>query len=192
DLLRVTILTNPNPDFQFLSVTDNSATSDYHALQVKLQRRLSHGLQGLASYTYSHSIDIASSDAFAHYLNTPDAVADPRVDRGNSGFAIRHAFTAGLTYDLPSPQQGGLARAILGGWSLSGFLYARSAPPVNVVGAITFGAGTALAYRPNVNPGVPLEIFGDQYPGGKIFNKDAFSAAPTGQQGDFGRNVLRG
>jgi len=43
-----------------------------------------------------------------------------------------------------------------------------------------------------VNPGVPLELFGTQYPGGKIFNKAAFAAPPTGQQGDFGRNVLRG
>ena len=31
-----------------------------------------------------------------------------------------------------------------------------------------------------------------RYPGGKIFNKAAFIAAPAGQQGDFGRNVLRG
>src|SRR5262249_26966585 len=46
--------------------------------------------------------------------------------------------------------------------------------------------------RPNVNPGVPLELHGEQYPGGKIFNRLAFSAAPVGQQGDLGRNVLRG
>jgi len=39
---------------------------------------------------------------------------------------------------------------------------------------------------------VPLELFGSGYPGGKIFNKAAFSAAPAGQQGNFGRNVLRG
>jgi hypothetical protein len=39
---------------------------------------------------------------------------------------------------------------------------------------------------------VPLELFGSQYPGGKIFNKAAFTPAPVGQQGDFGRNVLRG
>lgn len=65
DLLRVTNLFNPSPSFQFVSVTDNSATSDYHALQLKFQRRLSRGLQGLISYTYSHSIDSASTDAFA-------------------------------------------------------------------------------------------------------------------------------
>src|SRR5262249_26211841 len=51
---------NVNPDFSFISLTDNSATSDYHALQLKFERRLSRGLQALASYTWSHSIDIAS------------------------------------------------------------------------------------------------------------------------------------
>src|SRR4029453_11056145 len=63
DLLRVTQIVNPNPSFQFLGVTDNSATSDYHALQLKYQRRLSRGLQALASYTLSHSTDNASPDA---------------------------------------------------------------------------------------------------------------------------------
>jgi hypothetical protein len=43
-----------------------------------------------------------------------------------------------------------------------------------------------------VNPEVPMELYGSQYPGGKIFNSAAFSAPPAGQQGDFGRNVLRG
>jgi hypothetical protein len=43
-----------------------------------------------------------------------------------------------------------------------------------------------------VNPGVPLVLYGSQYPGGKIYNDAAFSAPPTGEQGDFGRNVLRG
>jgi hypothetical protein len=189
DLLRSTILIGPNPDFQFVSVTDNSATSDYHALQVKLQRRLSHGLQGVASYTLSHSIDSASTDATT-YLNTPSSAGGPNGDRGDSDFDVRHAFTAGLTYELPSPSAGGAAGAILRGWSLDGYLFARSAPPVNIAGAIDFAYG--LRYRPDVNPGVPLELHGDQYPGGKAFNRDAFSAAPAGQQGSLGRNVLRG
>ena len=37
-----------------------------------------------------------------------------------------------------------------------------------------------------------LVLYGLGYPGGKIFNSAAFTAAPPGQQGDFGRNVLRG
>jgi len=192
DLLRVTNLVNPNPDFGFVGITDNSATSDYHALQVKFQRRLSHGLQALGSYTFSHSIDIASTDAFANYLNAPVFVLNPNVDRGDSDFDIRHSFTAGVTYALPPPEWNKFARATLGGWSVDAFFLARSAPPVNIIGSLFVAEGTALYPRPNVNPGVPLQLYGSQYAGGKIFNKAAFTPAPTGQQGDFGRNVLRG
>jgi len=192
DLLRVTNFFNVNPNFQVVELTDNSATSDYHALQVKFQRRLSRGLQALASYAWSHSIDIASSDTAAGSLSTPATIASPQIDRGNSDFDIRHSFTAGVTYEVPSPGSQEVVKAILGDWSLDAFVLARSAPPVNVVGATSFAAGIALAPRPNVNPGVPLELFGTQYPGGMIFNKAAFTPAPVGQQGNFGRNVLRG
>jgi hypothetical protein len=153
---------------------------------------LSHGLEALASYTFSHSIDSASTDAFANYLNTPGSIANPNIDRGNSDFDIRHAFTAGATYNLPYRGSQTAIRAILSGWSVDSFVLARSAPPVDVVGGIFFAAGTALYPRPNVNPGVPLELFGEGYPGGKIVNGAAFSATPAGRQGNFGRNVLRG
>jgi TonB dependent receptor len=206
DLLRVTNLVNPNPDFGFVGVTDNSATSDYHALQVKFQRRLSHGLQALGSYTFSHSIDIASTDAFANYLNAPAFVVNPNVDRGNSDFDIRDSFTAGVTYTLPSLQANKFARATMGGWSVDAFVLARSTPPVNIISSFVVAAGTALYPRPNVVVGVPQVLYGSQYPGGKAFNNTiiagacpggsnqvgAWCPAPTGQQGDFGRNVLRG
>ncbi len=181
-----------NPNFPFVQLTNNTATSDYHALQLRFQRRLSHGLQALASYSFSHSIDIASTDEFAAFLNTPNSITNPNIDRGNSDFDIRHSFTAGVTYLLPSLESQKLVHTVLGGWSLDAFVLARSAPPVDVVGGIFFAAGTALFPRPNVNPGVPLVLYGSQYPGGKIFNKAAFTAPPVGQQGDFGRNVLRG
>src|SRR5271166_470333 len=192
DLLRVTDLFDPNPDFGFVAVTDNSATSDYHALQLKFERRLSQGLQALASYTWSHSIDIASTDAAFNYLNTPNSVGNPNIDRGNSDFDIRHAFTAGVTYNLPSPGWNSVAHATLGGWSVDSFIFARTAPPADVVGGLVFTDAIALYPRPNVVPGVPLVLYGSQYPGGKAFNPAAFTEPVTGQQGDFGRNVLRG
>jgi hypothetical protein len=68
----------------------------------------------------------------------------------------------------------------------------RPGPPVNVISAIYFAAGTALYPRPNLVSGQPLEIFSSQYPDGKIFNKAAFVAPPSGTQGNFGQNVLRG
>jgi hypothetical protein len=190
-LLRTYNLLNPNPNFRFVTVTDNSATSDYQALQAKFERRLSQGLQVLASYTWSHSIDIASTDTF-NYLGPPSFIADPNNDRGNSDFDIRHSFTAGLTYNLPTLPGNGVARVILSGWSVDSFVFARTAPPVNVTAGYSFADGAAFKFRPNAVPGVPLELFGSQYPGGKIFNKSAFIPPAQGQQGDFGRNALRG
>jgi hypothetical protein len=208
DLLRVTELFNLNPNFPFVSLTNNTARSYYHAAQLKLQRRLSHGLQALASYTFSHSIDNASTDAFANYLNTPSGSDYQSRDQGDSDFDIRHAFTAGVTYDLPAPGPQRALRTAFGGWSVDSFILARSAPPVDLVGSIYFASGTGLASRPNVTPGVPLVLYGPQYPGGKAFNNTPgavvggcsdglqsigpFCRAPKGQQGNFGRNVLRG
>jgi hypothetical protein len=192
DLLRVTNIFNPNLNFGQVSLTNNTATSDYHALQVKFQRRLSGGLQALVSYTFSHSIDIASTDAFANYLNTPGGGSYQNTDRGDSDFDIRHSFTAGVTYDLPSPGSQKAVHAAFAGWSLDTFVIARSAPPDDIVGAFSFAAGTILQYRPDITPGVPLVLYGSQYPGGKIFNRAAFTPAPSGRQGDLGRNVLRG
>jgi hypothetical protein len=192
DLLRVTDLFNPNPNFQSVGITDNSSTSNYNALQLKFERRFSQGLQGLASYTFSHSIDNASTDAFADYLNTPAALGNPNIDRGDSDFDIRHSFTAGVTYNLPAPGSDKVVHAILGDWSLDSFVMARSAPPVDIVGSQIFVDGITVMPRPDVKPGLPLVLYGSQYPGGKAFNPVAFTPAPAGQQGDFGRNVLRG
>jgi len=195
DLLRSTVL-NPagvgNPDFAFVYLTDNSATSDYHALQLKFQRRLLKGLQALASYTFSHSIDIASTDAAFAVLDPLGPVTSPRIDRGDSDFDIRHSFTVAVTYELPILGARKVIRNILGNWSLDSFLIIRSAPPVDIVGA-QISAGIAVFMpRPDIKPGVPLVLYGSQYPGGKAFNPSAFVPAPSGQQGDLGRNVLRG
>jgi hypothetical protein len=195
DLLRSTVL-NPasagNPDFDFVFLTNNTATSDYHALQLKFQQRVSKGLQALASYTFSHSIDIASTDAAFAYLDPPGSVTNPNVDRGDSDFDIRHSFTAAVVYDLPTLRAHHVMNHILKHWSLDSFVIIRSAPPVDIVSAqISAGVGVFMP-RPDINPGFPPVLHGSLYPGGKAFNPAAFFPAPNGQQGDLGRNVLRG
>ena len=152
DLLRVSDLINVNNNFNVIALTGNKATSDYHALQVKFERPLSRGLQARGSYTWSHSIDSASTDAFDDNANSPGSSVNPNTDRGNSNFDVRHSFTAGVTYSLPFPQSNRVASAALGGWSVDGLLFARSAPPVDLV-ATQFLLGVGLLLRPNVNPG---------------------------------------
>jgi hypothetical protein len=122
-------------------------------------------------------------------VNTPTSSSYANVDHGNSDFDIRHSFTAGVTYDLPSPGAGPL-RAAFGRWSVDTFLLARSAPPVNILAGLYVAGGTVLYPRPNLVPGVSARTV--RLAGGKIFNQAAFVAPPSGTQGNFGRNVLRG
>ena len=188
NLLRQDTLAFPNPDFGVVFVTRNTASSDYHALQLKFQRRLSRGLEALASYTFAHSIDVASNDSGP--LNTPAAVGTS-LDRGNSDYDIRHAATFAASYDIPARGTPVWLRRLLGGWSLDTLLTARSATPVTVLGPLVVAGGTLFNSRPDVVPGVPLYLQGPQYPGGKAFNANAFTDPPSGQQGDLPRNELR-
>jgi hypothetical protein len=185
-------------------VARNTATSDYHALQAQFQRRLTKGLQVLASYSWAHSIDIASNDSFN--VNTPAARIDPRIDRGNSDFDVRHAFSSAVTYDIPRFLKRQMGDAIFRSWSVDALVTARSATPVNVIYSIsTPGIGGIATVRPDLVEGIPLYIDDPTAPGGRRFNNTRVTIPgnPTPQigpflrpfparQGSFGRNVLRG
>jgi hypothetical protein len=180
-----------NPIFtagSFVNVTRNSATSDYHALQVQFQRRLSRGLQALGSYSWSHSIDTASNDSFSF---APSANINPKADRGPSDFDVRHSFTSAVTYNVPTPEAGTIGDAVLRNWSVDTIFRVRTATPVNVItGAAIFGVSDVS--RPDLVLGVPLYIDDPAVAGGRRINRAAFSAPPTSRQGTLGRNALRG
>ena len=193
-LMRQDIYNSPNPNFtgQF-SLMTNGADSSYNALQVQYRHRLTHGLQALVSYTWSHSIDNASSDAY--YVNVPPGNPAASQERGSSDYDIRNTFAGAVSYYIPGPKQG-WAKPILENWSVNTIVYARSAPPVNVVtGKNPFGnsplSGASSVQRPNVVPGVPIYLSDPTAPGGKIINKAAFTV-PVSGQGNLGRNALRG
>jgi hypothetical protein len=181
----------------------NTATSDYDALQIQLLRRLSHGLQALASHTWSHSLDDGSAGSFGNNANTFVPAVNANANRGASDFDIRNSFSVGMTYDLPAPKNSAVSHALLHGWSLENVLQSRSAPPVNVYYSLIgqqfqqlLNAGTLV--RPDVVTGVPVYLHGPQYPGGVALNPAAFVSPPTDsngnptRQGDLGRNALRG
>lgn len=180
-----------------ISVLGNSATSDYHALQLQFQRRMSRGLQFLTSYTWSHSIDTFSNDSGLG--STP---GDPSIDRGNSDFDVRHSFSAGATYSLPGPARGTVAGALLRDWSIDAIVSARSAVPVDLIAAFGFVGGLQTFFRPDLILGLPLYLDDPAAPGGRRFNNTTDPARPgckgpfcppaAGRQGTLGRNVLRG
>ena len=188
-LLRQVSVESPNPSFQQLLITRNDATSDYHALQVQFNRRLSRRLQALVSYTWSHSIDIASNDS--SLLEPPNQRVDPKGDRGPSDFDVRHAFTGALTYDLPTPSVGRIGKVVLGNWSIDSNVISRSATPVNVIYSAFTSFGT-YNLRPDLIQGKPLYISDPSVPRSRRFNPAAFTIPFTERQGTFGRNALRG
>jgi hypothetical protein len=189
-LSRTEAYTRPNPRFgDSVRVTRNAASSDYRALQVQYVQRPVRGLQGLASYTWSHSTDTGSTGAIAN--NVAVTLVDVDTNRAVSDFDVRHNFAASLTYDIPGPRGEGLLRTLLGGFSVDTLVKARSAAPVDVL-----GRGMVAPYsgtlRPNLVVGQPLYLDDASVPGGRRLNAAAFALAPTNVPGDVPRNFLRG
>src|SRR5215469_4355006 len=105
-LLQSAGVSNPTPEFTGATLVTNEGSSNYNALQVQFQRRMSAGLQVLSSYTFSHSIDTGSAGSSFEATNAfvPSALA---ANRGPSDFDIRHSFSTAVVYELPRPKSGG-------------------------------------------------------------------------------------
>jgi hypothetical protein len=198
-LIQTEFLFAPNPNIGAADLTINGANSDYAALQVQFQRRLSRGLQAVSSYTWSHSIDTASAGSYGNNGSNTAVPFNANANRGPSDFDIRNAFSAAVTYDVPHPKINHLANAALGGWSVQTIIQARSAPPVDIsdTAFFTFNGGFYANIRPDVIPGQPFYLYGPQYPGAKSFNPGAFMDPPVDSagnpsQGNLPRNLLRG
>jgi hypothetical protein len=166
-----------------LTLTTGRASSNYHAFQTQFQKRLSHGLQALASYAWSHSIDDGSSN-----------FGTDQLLRASSDFDIRHNFQMALTYDLPGRYSNPFLSGAFKHWGVDTRLSTQSALPVDIIcfQCAVLPDGTQINLRPDLLSGVPVYLYGAQYPGGRILNFNAFVAAPKGVQGDLPRNFARG
>ncbi len=93
--------------------------STYHGLAVQVNKRMSHGLQLIGSYTFSHDIDNSTAEVFSTVLapRRPQNFQDQAAERANSILDHRHRLTLGLVYNLPYFKQGNwLERNVLGNW----------------------------------------------------------------------------
>lgn len=191
DLYRKNRYSAPNATFtSSIYLTGNSGVSDYKSLQVKFNRRLSSSLRAMVNYTWSHSQDNASDDQ-SYIAVAPTVTFNPNVDYGDSDNDVRHIVAGAVTYQIPSPIESGVGRALLGGWSVDSLFNARSSTPLFVLGGSVSSGGVVWSPRPNVVPGVPVYLYGSQYPGGMRLNPAAFSN-PGPTQGNLERNSLRG
>src|ERR1700730_10784945 len=112
------------PIFTSIFSEDTAAHSNYNSLQVLFEKRYTHGLQFQASYTYSKSLDNASS--FEEILNPTNFNAT----YGPSLFDSRHRFVFNYVWDLPVPKMQGFAGKALNGWQVSGIYTYQSGFPI--------------------------------------------------------------
>jgi len=162
----------PYPEFTGVTTdVQPIANSIYHGLQIKVEKRYSNGLQFLVSYTWSKSIDDASTyDDNVTWTGSLTSLQDPNkpwLERSLSTFDIPHVVQFTYTYDLPIGHGhmllGDMPKvldAIVGGWKTNGIWRISAGRPLVVT---VGGCGTPLptygCQRPNIT-GTPQRAGG--------------------------------
>jgi hypothetical protein len=208
-----------DPRFGPVTQLSTGANSHYNGLQLTADKRLGHGLQVQANYSWSRCMDTVSNGGFLPFA--AGAILSPLPGElgrqyGPCDYDVRQNFTAQYVYQLPIKFRNHMLAGALNGWQVSGTAFWHSGLPFSVLSApysangngIVQGSGPQYA---SVIPGVPLyehdPIPGVTQPGTiQWLNPDAFVSAvdpSTGacaggdspkncQFGDLGRNALRG
>ena len=204
-------------DISGFNQIQSTGQSSYNSLQMSLTKRLSKGLQFLASYTFASSIDNGSGqDTFDTFPILGNQL-DNRANRGVSDFDRTHRFVLSYLWDLPRPTlaaRSTVGRLLLSNWQVAGIITAMSGLPIDIVdsnaGSFYLGPNNGLS-RPNWAPGATHTTATSNIPPGYFFNPFAFArpgvvagqvipssngtavAGATGTDfGNVGRNVLRG
>ncbi len=154
-------LLRPYPQFDgsFEGLPRLIATSWYHSLQVRFQKRASHYISFEGNYTFSKATDDSSAGRNAWIgnliLDNPQVLDNLRAEHGISSNDATHRLTTAFIIDLPvghgrwiGGNFNGVADAIVGGWSLSSFVTVQSGQPL----AIAMSSGRLFDgnQRPNV------------------------------------------
>jgi hypothetical protein len=171
----------------FLQI-QTTAQSTYNSLQLSLTRRMSKGLQFLASYTFARSIDNSSgtnggsADAVRDTAIILGNQLDNRANRGPSDFDRTHRFVTSYLWELPTPafaRKSMLKRWLMSDWQIAGIVTAMSGLPIDIVdgGAGSFyglGGGNNALVRPNWAAGATRQTAATNIPSGYFFNPFAF------------------
>ena len=116
--LRVPV---PGVPADSLQEVESEGSSWYNGLEASLAKRISHGLQFLASYTFSKTLDTDGADINSTSAGNALTLGDqnsPNQRWGRASFDRTHRFVFSTTWTLPSPPEG-VQRAILGGWIMA-------------------------------------------------------------------------
>jgi len=163
------------PVFSNIFTQSNASFSNYNSLQLLVEKKFSHGLQFSAAYTYSKTIDNASS--FENLLNPYDLNAT----RGLSLFDARHRFVLSYYWDFPVPRYQGIKGKLLDGWDMSGIVTFQSGFPIRITDSNDtelFSSGSfEYAGEPSLTG--PFTTLNPHKTGGQVFNTAVFQDPTT-------------
>jgi len=180
--------TNGSDIFTNIFAEDTIATSAYNSLQTMLEKRFSHGLQFQAAYTWSKSLDWASS--FEETLNPFDF----KKSRSLSLFNSAHRFVVNYVWDIPAPRYAGIAGKLLDDWQVSGITQFQSGFPIRLqtqndnelVGSLFFFGTAAPQLTGN------LRILDPKAPGHLYLDPTQFSDPALGTFSTTRRSICCG
>ena len=134
---------NPNCPYGNINQVNSGGNSNYNALWITANKHVSRGLEFLATYTYSKSLDYNSLSTGETYII--QNAYNPRGDYGNSEFDARNRIALSGFYQLPFK-----GNRFESGWQFGIVFQAQSGNPVNPTLAIGPGPGISLTVRPDM------------------------------------------
>ena len=186
-----------NPNFANTTSGITDLDSEYHSVQLGINRRMSNNLSAQLSYTYSNCTDISSGnwsqEGGTNILNPYDVTED----RGACTFELRHNLSTNAVWALPFT-----GNWLVEGWQLSGIFYASSGGAFSIAGinALSNNPG-ATANRADYVPDAPgcndEPIFDDwkdrSRNGFPVYvNAACFRVPAVGELGNSKRNQFNG
>src|SRR5882672_4255353 len=185
----------PSQRFRSRRIIQNDLIADYDAVSVILRKRMSHGLQADAHYTWSRTRDMAThSNGGGQTMNNYDIMAD----YAPANWDIPHRFVASYIYDVPffKASSRAILRYVVAGWQIGGVSTIQSGTPLNVtISGDRANIGISGLQRPNLVGPVPaldcptnpttLELI-------NCFDASAFALPAQFTFGNAPRNLLRG
>ncbi|MGA8502440.1 MAG: carboxypeptidase regulatory-like domain-containing protein [Candidatus Sulfotelmatobacter sp.] len=194
---------NPNPVFNSISSQLYDGYSNYNALQLRLQKRMSYGVSFQLNYAWSKSIDTGTGNGHGSGIDIYQNAYTPSANYGLSDFNAANTLIGQITYELPFGHGRQFALhgpldQIAGGWRLASLFQWHGGVPYTPVIQSSVSGGIDPGLTPAFAAGSYLypEQVGSPSVSGRShsnwFNPAAFQDPADGTFGNAGRNTLIG
>jgi len=194
---------NPNPVFNSIAAQIYDGWSNYNALQLRLQKRMSYGLSFQVNYAWSKSLDTGTGGGHGSGVDIYQNAYSPAANYGLSDFNAANTLVGQIVYELPFGRGRQFALhgpldQVAGGWRLSSLFQWHGGVPFTPVIQSSVADGIDPGLAPSLSAGSTLypEQLGDPHVSNPTihgwFNPAAFANPAPGTFGNTRRNTLIG